>query len=93
MVLPLFVDPAFDETHTVGGEKVWYDKQSGSLIYLDFTQYSLMFNNFTIEQILYSTTGTGQFTFDIAKEKFVTSRSSAHFRLWKTCLHRYPSKI
>ena len=32
-----------------------------------------MFNNFTIEQILYSTTGTGQFTFDIAKEKFVTS--------------------
>ncbi len=73
MVLPLFVDPAFDETHTVGGEKVWYDKQSGSLIYLDFTQYSLMFNNFTIEQILYSTTGTGQFTFDIAKEKFVTS--------------------
>lgn len=73
MVLPLFVDPAFDDSHKVNGEKVWYDKKNGGLIYLDFTQYSLLFDHYTIEQILDSNIATGQFTFDISKDKFVTS--------------------
>ncbi len=75
MAVPLYCDPALDDSHTYSfdgkEQQVWYDKNTGGLIWLDFTQTSALFDKYTIEQILDPNKKTAQFTFDISKEKYI----------------------
>ncbi len=76
MAVPLFCEPTFNDTHTYdfgdgkGNQPVWYDNHGGGLIFVDFTQLSLLFYEFTIEQVLNDNFKSAQFTLDISKETF-----------------------
>ncbi|MDE6667164.1 MAG: TlpA family protein disulfide reductase [Clostridia bacterium] len=79
MVLPLYCDPAFDDTHKYsydGGttyENVWYDKNGGGMIYVDLTQLSSMFDRFTAEEVMDKDTPTAQYKFKLNEDVVYTT--------------------
>ena len=76
ILLPIYCEPTFDDTHTydfggdIGVQPVWYDKNGGGMIFVDFTQLSLIFDPHPIEQILGENYRSTQFTFDISRKEW-----------------------
>ena len=83
LLLPIYCEPTFDDTHTydyggdIGVQPVWYDGNGGGMIFVDFTQLSLMFD-YTIEQVLNDDFKSSQFTFDIAKKTYTDDNGTTY---------------
>lgn len=61
--LNTYVRPVYDAENDV-----WRDPVHGGIVYVDFTEYTVLINRYTIEDILDENKKTAQYTFDLTKD-------------------------